>query len=78
MKQNRKPGPSRFGTVDQREKEIVDYILFSRQRPRPAVGTKKSLREIADYLNATGQPPRRGKKWTAVMVWNVIERYYEQ
>jgi len=77
MKPKNKPGPSRFGTEDEREKQIVDFILFCRQHPRPVGGKRKTLQEICNHLNATNQLPRRGKKWTAVMVWNVIQRHYE-
>lgn len=74
MKSDNKPGPPRFGS-DSREKEIVDFILFSRQK-RPG-SKRKTFAEIATNLNATNRPPRRGKRWSVVMVWNVVERHYE-
>jgi len=77
MKPEKKPGPPRFGTVDEREKQIVEFILFCRQKPRPVGGKRKTLQEIADHLNATNQLPRRGKRWTVVMVWNTIQRHYQ-
>lgn len=37
-------------------------------------GNRRSLRDIADSLNAEGQTTRRGKLWTAMQVKRVLDR----
>ncbi len=59
-------GPRPYGK-DEREKEILAYILHAR---RQINGHKrKTFREIAEDLNVKGLFPRNAFKWNDVLVF---------
>lgn len=68
-------GSPKFGTqavegqlvADEKEQEVIELIRRHRK-------SGKSFQEIADYLNENGYQSKRGGKWYASSIKNVIDR----
>lgn len=52
--------------VDQAAAEIVKKVFLLR-------GCRKTLQEIADLMNESGVPTKRGKEWTVSTVQNILK-----
>jgi len=55
------------------EAEILKYIKRLRRKPRNSCRKRTTYQSIADKLNIKGIKPRRGEKWTASLVYNVVK-----
>jgi len=67
-------GAKPYGSLEG-EAEILKYIKRLRRKPKNSCRKRITYQSIADQLNSKGIKPRRGEKWTASLIYNVLKPY---
>jgi predicted transcriptional regulator len=57
--------------ADEGEQAVIEVIRRHHK-------SGKSLRAIAEYLNAQGYKPKRGKQWSHTSVKAIVDRLYSK
>lgn len=75
LKTGKCEGRKRFGEDNEAEKNIVKKIIYLRRKDRGQL-KQMSFRKIANKLNDEGIETKTKKSWTAMTVYNVLNRKY--
>jgi DNA invertase Pin-like site-specific DNA recombinase len=65
-------GAKPYGTLEG-ESGVLKIIKRLRRKPRNSERKRMTYHAIAESLNRSGLKPRRGDKWTAPLVYNVLK-----
>jgi len=65
-------GAKPYGSLEG-EAKVLKYIKRLRRKPNSSCRKRRTYQSIADQLNSKGMKPRRGKKWTSSLIYNVLQ-----